>query len=298
MDDPGEEDPTDANNEAEETEDVPYRDEEAAEGEEPIPNRPEPSEARTNQLLFRDICARLETIWSAKGRTKPDAKKLNLLIPSKMLADLCGNRESVFPLYRLLLPHMDARRYNMGEGRLAEIYATALLLAPSSDKAKMLFNYADPQFVSKAQGQSDLSSVIKSVVQSHKNNKDGSDWTIGAINEMLDQFVVLPVRAKELKEAAAARTVSSPSKKRRKPPTLRELRADWMRQLNTSTSERKGLSAVEHKWLARILLKKMQFGLVRTVQVQTVLPSTLFVSQDPRSRMIEGVAKVGTYNAL
>lgn len=254
------EDPNDDAGESEEPEDS-YNDEEAAEGEDPVPTRPEPSEARINELLFFDICKRLEKIWSAKGRTKPDVKKLDLLIPFKMLDDFCGSGESVFPLYRLLLPHMDARRYNMGEGRLAEIYATALFLANTSDKAKMLFNYADPQFVSKAQGQSDLSSVIRSVVQSHKNDTEGSDWTIGALNDMLDQFILLPVRAKELKDAVK----NSPSKQRnvrRKPPTLRDLRADWMRQLNT-TGERKGLSALEHKWLARILLKKMQFGLVR-----------------------------------
>jgi hypothetical protein len=43
------------------------------------------------------------------------------------------------------------------------------------------------------------------------------------------------------------------------------VQADWLRSLhnNNGSDGRKGLSPIEHKWLARILMKKMQFGLVR-----------------------------------
>jgi DNA ligase N terminus len=253
-------------------------DEEAAEGEQPIAPRLEPSEARINRLYFRDICMRLEMISGVKGRKRSDEEKLDHLIPAKMLQALDqasrepGARpESLFPLYRLLLPDMDTRRFNMGEGKLADMYVTTLMLAPTSAKAKMLYNYADPQFVSKAQGQSDLSSVIQYVVQDHKgipaNAKQkqmvGSDWTIGEINQMLNEFVQLPLRHKKAKDVMLRKYAASPQTKKPKVRTLRDIQSDWLRTLYND-GEKKGLSPIEHKWLARILLKKqMKFGLVR-----------------------------------
>jgi DNA ligase N terminus len=279
-------------------EDEVYADDECAEGEDPFPARLEPSEAAVNKVPFRTICFGLEAIWLEQGgggggggstnkqkkQRRSDEEKLNLLLPVKMLAafDRASRKpgarpESLFPLYRLLLPHMDTRRILMGESKLADVYTAALLLAPHSTKARMLHTYADPQFVTKAQGQGDLSSVIKFVVQQHKGVKDddlfkvGSNWTIGQINAKLDEFARLSVTVKQQKDAMAKRHLSSSSSpsankklKTQKPITLKSVQADWLRSLNNDSSDgRKGLSPIEHKWLVRILLKKMQFGLVR-----------------------------------
>jgi hypothetical protein len=308
-DDEGSSFPQNADEDNDDDDEAAYPDDECAEGEDPFPARLEPSEAAANRQLFRNICFGLEAIWLEQGvggvgiggptrttaanngggrnrnnnnKKKPpvrrtEAEKLNLLLPINMLKafdrvsrEPGARPESLFPIYRLLLPHMDTRRIHMGESKLADIYATAFHWPNHTKKYQMLHAYADPQFVTKTQGQGDLSCVIKWVVQDHQAIADqdlfrvGSDWTVGQMNEKLDEFAKLPVVLKQQKDALERRNQASPTKKAKTTITLKTVQADWLRSLhnNNGSDGRKGLSPIEHKWLARILMKKMQFGLV------------------------------------
>lgn len=121
----------------------------------------------------------------------------------------------------------------------------------------MLFDYNDPSLVKKEEGLSDFSSVVRTVMKGTKVDRP-SDWTVGEINQALDEFT----RLKGMVEKGKERALKSPTKKR-KPPTLKEYQVEWLRKLNVDEPKRKGLSALEHKWLVRILIQKnMNFGLV------------------------------------
>ena len=201
--------------------------------------------------------------------------------------------QSIFPLLRLLLPEKDgSRQFQMAESTIGIMYGNALGLSSSqSSKYQMLLHYTDPHYVtstssSSQQGLGDLSLVVQTVVATTKTTQP-STYTIGQINAALDVLASLPAQAKQYKSNHdwKKRTMYPPTKKLRQSPySVKELRIQWLRQLNdgtfrsptshhnhstsSSSSNKKnnpGLSPLEHKWLVRILLRKMQYGLVRVV---------------------------------
>lgn len=111
----------------------------------------------------------------------------------------------------------------------------------------MLVDYNDPSLVKKEEGLSDFSSVVRTVMKGTKIDRP-SDWTIGEINQALDDFT----RLKSLAEKGREKARMSPTKKR-KPPSLRDYQVEWLRKLNSDSEEpkRRGLSPLEHKWLVR-----------------------------------------------
>ena len=203
--------------------------------------------------------------------------------------------QSIFPLLRLLLPEKDgSRQFQMAESTIGIMYGNALGLSSSqSSKYQMLLHYTDPHYVtstssSSQQGLGDLSLVVQTVVATTKTTQP-STYTIGQINAALDVLASLPAQAKQYKSNHdwKKRTMYPPTtnkKLRQSPYSVKELRIQWLRQLNDGTfrsptssnnhnsnnnnhNDNKninpGLSPLEHKWLVRILLRKMQYGLVR-----------------------------------
>jgi DNA ligase N terminus/ATP dependent DNA ligase domain len=113
----------------------------------------------------------------------------------------------------------------------------------------------------------DFSAVLEQCLQK-KSMKVPSNFSVKDINDCLDEL-------KELK--VSRRTghdwkISSPTKKA-KPPTLKSLRTEWLKSLRFPP-DRTALSAVEHKWLVRIILRKLQLG---------VGPTRLYSWYDPRA---------------
>ncbi len=180
------------------------------------------------------------------------------------------------------------------ESTIGVMYGKALGLSETSKKSKMLLYYTDPTYVNKDEGLGDLSLVVQTVVATTKMDLP-STYTLLHINEALDTLASLPAKAKQLKSSHDWNkknmdgTSPSPHKKLKTSTKNRfsigVLRVEWLRQLNdgtfqsrsgtcggssTSTSNKNltiqnnpGLSPLEHKWLVQILLKKMQYGLVR-----------------------------------
>jgi DNA ligase N terminus len=244
-----------------------------------------------------------------------DTQKLWKLLPPKFLQHLqdasntsnttnttdnnmntTGTRtvQSIFPILRLLLPEKDgSRQFQMAESTISIMYGNALgLSSTQSSKYKMLLNYTDPNYVtSHHDGLGDLSLVVQTVVATTKIHQP-STYTIGHINAALDVLSTLPAKAKQMKsnhdwkqntttkESTEARSPHNKKKTPKKNTSIKELRIQWLRQLNDGTfrsshsntntntnnssdGTNHGLSPLEHKWLVRILLRKMQFGLVR-----------------------------------
>jgi hypothetical protein len=199
----------------------------------------------------------------------------------------------------------------MAESTISVMYGNALGLsnAPKSTKYQMLLNYTDPNYVTSVHdGLGDLSLVVQTVVATTKTSHP-STYTIGQINQALDVLSSLPAKAKQMKsnhdwkqqqqqQQPQQSSSSSPNPKKsisKKPKniSIKELRIQWLRQLNDGTFRgsstnnnnnnnnnnsnsnpptamdgmNHGLSPLEHKWLVRILLRKMQFGLVRVLCV-------------------------------
>lgn len=262
----------------------------------------EPSYSAANSMSFYWLCARMEKIWQLKlvnsnsnsnstlqgaaQRKRPrravvtDEEKLKCLLQPHELQRFEQARsppQSLFPILRLLLSEKDSSRsFNLKENLLAKAYVDAFQLI--HDDARKIVCFTDPMAVGSDRA-GDLSRVIEAVLETRIAHRSGSRLTVGDINQWLDEFVSLPAQAQAARRGETGSagttihatstihdwrtTTPSPARqKRRKGPSLKELRAEWIRRLNPPYSPTKGeLSPMEHKWLIRIMLGKLQLGL-------------------------------------
>lgn len=211
----------------------------------------EPDYDKANSLSFYMICSRMETLWKTKQGKKriPEAEKKKYILPPPLLKEM--ESQSVFPWFRLLMPDIDgARSTNVKEKKIAQAYCDAEGFAKGTKNYEMLYGFTDPQKVpSNTAG--DLSLVVEHVMEKRIPKKK-SDVTVGQINHLLDELVSLRLRKRHHNHAW--RENFSGNKKSKKTETA--LRERWLRKVIS-----KGLSPLEHKWLVRILLKKMEFGM-------------------------------------
>lgn len=109
-------------------------DDPVAEGEEPLPQKKEVSEKMANSSKFSSLCVALEAVWKAKS-SQPVDKRLARVLPPKALAAMANSDppESIFPIFRLLLPTMDTRMTFVGESKVAEMYSGLLNLSKVSN---------------------------------------------------------------------------------------------------------------------------------------------------------------------
>jgi DNA ligase N terminus len=253
----------------------PSDDDPVAEGETPAAPKPEPSEDRASSTKFHTICTAMEKVWEAgvKHKKWSDLQKMWTILPPKYLEWLrvpmegSDRPESIFPIFRLLMPDKDgSRQFQMAESTLGMLYGSALGLSNQSHKFKMLLHFTDRDVVRrKEDGQGDFSVVVQRVIETTKLDR-ASGYTIGDINKALDALSSLPAKVRSARSNHDWRSSDKNSPKKKKKPTLKEFRIQWLRRLNEGTPVCPGLSALEHKWLVRILLKKLQFGVVRVAR--------------------------------
>jgi DNA ligase N terminus len=246
----------------------------------------DPSEA----ISFYRLCTRLESVWrqrfrkSIRGRhaassTRTKEQIFGLLVDDSLRSYLADS-SSWFPFWRLIMPDLDTTRPHTGmkERTIALAWADAMNLTPGSRPYQRLLHYSDPTYfgdVGKSNlsaTSSDLSLAIQEVVEP-RDGTQGSKLTIKHINDMLDDLVAIkggtmfqPIRSNH-----DWRETNSQSKKRQG-PSLRQRRCDWVNQLRS-----KKLSALEHKWLVRILLQKMELGFSSKSMLGRWMPSALDV---------------------
>ena len=207
-----------------------------------VPIAPTKSEQKCNSVRFRDLCNLFEKIEKSQGTEH----KLKLLFSKEMKKQMHG--ESLFPLLRLVLPTIDSERgkYGLKQAMVAKTYVQALHLGKTSEAASRLINWKDP---SKAQGVEasrmivgDFGTILEDVLKSRVRT-EFSEATLKDVNELLD---------------ALASAVSQADKIN----LIRE------RILNHFT-------AMEQKWLARIIFNDLKIGLKHETVLNHFYPTAL-----------------------
>jgi ATP-dependent DNA ligase len=211
---------------------------------------------RTNSLPFYRLCNRLEDLWSIKRQrnvTKTEEERKKHLLPPKMLKKLEG--QSLFPLFRLIMPDYDtSRSLYMKEKLIAQAYCEVIGFVKGSKNYEMLYEYTNQsKLVDCPELAGDISLIVEHILAQRISTKP-SNITVGQVNDLLDELMVMLQRNRgsfshEWRQKSSNTTSS-------KDVSVKKRREQWLRKVMN-----RGLSPREHKWLVRILLKKMEFGL-------------------------------------
>eukprot|EP00118_Oscarella_pearsei_P008725 m.46483 g.46483 ORF g.46483 m.46483 type:complete len:987 (+) comp33697_c0_seq3:313-3273(+) len=189
------------------------------------------------KVPFNDLCLLLDKIVSTRGK---DAKvkhvssflshwrQLHAGLHQEQEQDQTTN-DSFYAAMRLLLPHLDRERlsYGMKEVVLAKFYIEVLGIARESDDAQKLLKYRAPRMAKQDAG--DFASVAFYVLKNRCPEK--GSLTIEDVNIHLD----------ELSRGSAKKDRDGMKK-----ALMHLLR---------------NLSAIEQKWLIRVILKEMKLGI-------------------------------------
>ncbi|ORX53424.1 ATP-dependent DNA ligase [Piromyces finnis] len=189
---------------------------------------------------FSNFCSLLETLQKKTGRaTKIFQKDIIQRYFNKWR--LYGG--SLFPVIRLLLPHIDKKRlnYRIKEKTLSKIYVNVLCLPPESPDGRTLINWRIPG-KAKMKTVGDFASVLYGVLLKRSTFTGKSVLTISDINEKLDQ----------LNQAESF-----------------DQQKDCMRSFYTS------LTPLEQKWIVRIILKDLKIGLTENSILNIYHPDAL-----------------------
>ena len=195
----------------------------------------EPPDMLDSKIPFSDVCTMFERISSINGK-EPKRKIFGLLLNtwrtqhSKLYPNKeSGKRDSFYPLMRLCLPHLDRKRaaYGMKETVLAKYYIEVLGIAKSGADALKLLNYRAPTSGKTQAG--DFAAVAYFVLK-NRCPQEGS-LMVSDMNSLLSKIAV--------SNAAHDRA------------TVKQT----LQQILRSTT------AVEQKWLIRIIMKELKLGI-------------------------------------
>lgn len=185
----------------------------------------------SSRIKFRRLCDVLERIVKENGPGKSKILKEFIVQCQKEGAKLKEENAdadvSIFPVLRLLLPKCDRERgsYNLKQKLLANLYIRVFCLGKLSKDAQKLIDYRLPN--SSKSGKSDFAEIVYSVL--HKQLSCNKElYTIDRINRFLDD-------------------ISKPNETNNKDELFEVL----FRQI----------SALELKWLTRIILKDLRLGI-------------------------------------
>lgn len=214
----------------------------------------QPDYSKCNALPFSVLCERLEKLMEQRTKkSRPSRDDLLEYLISNQLRKHIG-KGSWFPLLRLIMPDIDTSRPHTGmkEKTIATAWGEALGLSVQTQSFQRLLYYTDPTHFSEgSSGVGDLSSVIYEEMLKREGAKK-STISVGQINEFLDEFVLMKQQSASSNHDWRSSAVD---KRSQKGPSLKQKRRRWVEKLL-----RHNLSALEHKWIARILLQKMEIG--------------------------------------
>ena len=254
----------------------------------------EPSYAKANLVPFYTLCKRLDLLWKKRRSTGKQAvskqDRLKYLLPDSLFTFLEGG--SPYPFMRLICPDHDSSRPHTGlkEATIAKVWADAMGLLPNSNTYKKLTHYRDPEYNGTNAG--DLSVVIHQLTDERfrSSKSNGSNLTVGEVNDWLDVLVDI---VKDRFEMALSETErgsvwkqsldnainskGQSGKKLKKHDRYVKL-LEKLISKNLSVSCIKNHAAilhisscahvkppytqsVEHKWIVRILLQKIEIGI-------------------------------------
>mmetsp|Transcript_6990 Transcript_6990/g.17073 ORF Transcript_6990/g.17073 Transcript_6990/m.17073 type:complete len:755 (-) Transcript_6990:3498-5762(-) len=231
----------------------------------------DPADNPVNGLPFyKFFCFRLEKLWKRKRekqahRRWKEKEKLEYILPRDMLNSESMKGHSIFPYLRLLLPEQDSRRqFRVKEKKIAEAYCKAQGFGKGTKNYEMLMNFTDPQKVPPDIA-GDLSLVIEYVLKKRLPESIHSKIKLGEVNCYLDEMANLRAHANKNSDKGVAhhnhgwrkalQVGNNNNNSNEEKQSDATLRADWLRRMMSN-----GLSPLEHKWLVRILQKKMEIG--------------------------------------
>jgi hypothetical protein len=248
----------------------------------------EPDHSKVSSLPYGNFfCRRLEKLWHNKREKQAfkrwrEEERLEYIIPRHMIDSLHG--QTMYPHLRLLLPDQDSsRQFHMREKKIAETYCRAQGFVKGTRNYDMLMGFTDPQKVPPNIA-GDLSQVIEYVLAKRMPVDVHSKMTLGKMNEFLDEVANLKAvgmvgnstggggggggmgnRAHHNHEwrsglASQGSPIQANNDKSRANNMTKKtdstLRSDWLRRVM-----KWNLSPLEHKWMVRILLRKMDISL-------------------------------------
>ncbi|KAI9322804.1 ATP dependent DNA ligase domain-containing protein [Dichotomocladium elegans] len=189
--------------------------------------------------LFYQLCDLFESIQKISGTEK---KKERLRKYLYQWRDNYGY--DFFDAMRLLLPHLDKRRYNMKEMRLAKVYTDALGIARTAQDAIELAKFKQPAAVPSSENKKavgDFAGVAYDMIK-HRSviETQPPTQTVHDVNVLLDRIVA-----------------SSNDEK--------AIVGIFKNVLNT-------YNAFEQKWLIRIILKDLKIGMTDNSVLQVYHP--------------------------
>ena len=144
-----------------------------------------------SHLSFAELCHRLERVTREVNKRR---RRLEVLFPRKLVLSLKGC--SPYPLFRLLLPHIDTARgnYNIKQAGLAKLYVEVLGLdSKRSADAQKLLQYrqpAPPRTLYSAKKRAitfDWPEMLEDALTSRVSEAP-SRLSLGEVNELLDNL--------------------------------------------------------------------------------------------------------------
>ncbi|XP_048580100.1 DNA ligase 4 [Nematostella vectensis] len=188
-----------------------------------------------SQVPFFNFCMAMERICEAKGSIEKKRDPLRKLISSwreahRRIHGSTKTTDSLFPLLRLLLPHLDKDRpaYGMKENIFAKYIIDVMSLGKDSSSGCKLLNYRHPSS-SKQDSQGDFASVAYFVLKDRCPEK--GSLKIEEVNKLLDDMANANLEKKRDNVKMSIQMLLRKS------------------------------SAKEVKWLIRIILKELKMGL-------------------------------------
>ncbi len=231
-------------------------------------------------------------------RIKPNVSKdemLENLLPAKMKEHLDGG--SPFPCLRLMVPDLDTLRPHLGmkELTIGKIWGEAIGLVRNSKDHKKLIEFTNPISAGPT-ACGDLSLAVYEVMQKRfpqlnrqnsdnksrstdkngKKKKTKKGITIGDMNQLLDELAMIkkqvPTSTSQSQSSQSQTQLSSQpqsSQSQQSQSSISSLnskgagsikskhlmRVRWVEKLI-----KLGLSPLEHKWIVRIILQKLELG--------------------------------------
>jgi len=208
---------------------------------------------KVETFSFFEICGALSKI---ENMNNVKARKQVLTILWEKLGHFKqrGGRQNLYPLMRILLPHLDIRAtYGMKEKKLAELYIKTLSLPKESRDANMLLKYKNPKYAAPCTG--DFPSCLEHVMipRSPRNTSN----TVEDVNKLLQELQKCENFAQRMR-------------------ICRRLVNDW--------------TAQEQKWLVRMMLKDMKIGFRQESMLKEFHPAAPDVLH--KSSSLEKVCKI------
>lgn len=255
----------------------------------------EPVYEAYNNLKFLRVCAVLESNYRAskgliRGRTVTRQERLNLLMKPEFLKTKFKG-QSAYPYLRLFLPDDDsARKFAIKDRKILGMYAEALGLSKTNLPYKMMASFQnpevlrqDPNFPQNTGIVGDLSRVVEYVMYStsysskypeyYTSDKRGAmpdgnkKITVGEVNDLLDELAKINSPSSSATNHDWNRGGAS------RAATLHKKNGEWVQKLM-----KKGFSPLQHKWIVRIIMGELKFGLQRDAILKHFSPyaSTLY----------------------